>query len=97
MLQIFGPYKTFNVYNMQLNLKNVISYCSCSQIYIYFTILVAINCLVSEWSAWSSPGNLGQSSRSRMVLRHALNGGKECPPLVEHVKRELYWPYLCLK
>ena len=40
-------------------------------------------CIVSEWTAWTQADPSGKRFRSRMVLRPALNGGQECPELLE--------------
>ncbi|KAJ4451409.1 hypothetical protein ANN_02871, partial [Periplaneta americana] len=45
-----------------------------------------VACQVSEWEAWSPCSvscGIGESTRSRKVLRHALRGGGRCPPLAE--------------
>ena len=46
-------------------------------------ITVPLPCIVSEWTAWSAPDATGTRFRYRMMLRPALNGGKECPDLLE--------------
>lgn len=44
-------------------------------------IVVKRDCVVSEWSLWSSPNNNGASERTRTVEITPLHGGKACPPL----------------
>jgi hypothetical protein len=41
---------------------------------------------VSDWSDWSAPDATGSAFRYRMVTRPAINGGKECPELIQSRK-----------
>ena len=41
-----------------------------------------VNCVVSEWSAWSTCTN-GSQTRTRTVITPASNGGTACPVLTE--------------
>ena len=43
---------------------------------------LAVNCVVSEWSAWSECVN-GTETRTRTVVTPASNGGAACPALSE--------------
>ena len=50
------------------------------------------DCLLSEWSAWSrcvvdKCGN-GMQNRSRYMIEAELDGGRQCPPLVDG---EVHW------
>ena len=56
---------------------------------LYRFISVPLPCIVSEWTAWSEPDATGTRFRFRMMLRPALNGGKECPDLIELTKGEI--------
>ena len=47
---------------------------------------VKLPCIVSDWSEWSSPDATGTIYRHRMMTRPALNGGKECPELMQMKK-----------
>ena len=47
------------------------------------SISVPLPCIVSEWTAWSAPDATGTRYRVRYTLRPALNGGKECPDLMQ--------------
>ena len=38
---------------------------------------------MSEWTTWSAPDATGVRFRYRMMLRPALNGGKECQDLLQ--------------
>jgi len=38
---------------------------------------------VSEWTAWSAPDATGVRFRYRYMIRPPLNGGKECPDLLQ--------------
>ena len=38
---------------------------------------------MSDWSNWSEPDATGTRFRVRMMLRPALNGGKECEDLIQ--------------
>jgi hypothetical protein len=46
-------------------------------------IAVPLPCIVSEWTKWSAPDATGTRYRVRYMLRPALNGGKECPDLIQ--------------
>ena len=48
-----------------------------------FWITVPLPCIVSEWTNWSEPDATGTRFRFRMMLRPALNGGKECEDLMQ--------------
>ena len=43
---------------------------------------IAVNCVVSEWSAWSECIN-GTETRTRTIVTPASNGGAACPALSE--------------
>jgi hypothetical protein len=43
---------------------------------------IAVNCVVSEWSAWSECAN-GNQTRTRTIITPASNGGVACPVLSE--------------
>ena len=47
---------------------------------------VKLPCIVSDWSEWSKPDATGTIYRHRMMTRPALNGGKECPELMQMKK-----------
>jgi hypothetical protein len=47
---------------------------------------VPLPCIVSDWTNWSAPDATGFKFRYRMMLRPALNGGKECPDLLQMIK-----------
>jgi hypothetical protein len=49
--------------------------------FIFFS--APLPCIVSDWSDWSAPDATGTSFRYRMVTRPAINGGKECPELIQ--------------
>jgi len=49
---------------------------------------------VSEWSKWSAPDASGTRYRFRYMLRPALNGGKECPDLIQLGKGNIIVIYL---
>ena len=40
-------------------------------------------CIVAEWTNWSEPDATGTRFRYRYMVRPALNGGKECPDLLQ--------------
>lgn len=44
---------------------------------------VPIDCLVSEWNEWSPHNPSGRSRRERFVTQKNLNGGTECPVLLQ--------------
>ena len=46
---------------------------------------------MSPWTAWSKPDASGTIYRVRMVLRPALNGGKECEDLMQLNKGNYYY------
>ena len=49
-------------------------------------LLAPVDCVVSQWSAWSACTGCGQEavqSRTRIPVRRARNGGKRCGPLKE--------------
>jgi hypothetical protein len=53
-------------------------------IYVYHLfITVPLPCIVSDWSNWSAPDASGVRFRVRYMIRPALNGGKECPDLIQ--------------
>jgi hypothetical protein len=52
-----------------------------------------VNCVVSEWSAWSTCVN-GVQTRTRTVTQQPQNGGTPCPPLTE--TRECCNPVNCV-
>ncbi|XP_023719818.1 spondin-2 isoform X3 [Cryptotermes secundus] len=46
----------------------------------------AVSCQVGEWGPWSPCSlscGIGESTRSRKVLKHSRRGGRPCPPLAE--------------
>lgn len=45
--------------------------------------VVPIDCIVSEWSAWSQPTQTGTRARVRHVTTPPVNGGEKCPDLIE--------------
>ena len=47
---------------------------------------VPLPCIVSDWSEWSKPDVTGTIYRHRMMTRPPLNGGKECPELLQMKK-----------
>ena len=47
----------------------------------YFS--VPLPCIVGDWSAWSQPDATGTRYRIRFMARPPLNGGKECPDLIQ--------------
>ena len=49
--------------------------------YCFFT--VPLPCIVGDWSNWSAPDATGSRFRVRYMERPALNGGKECPDLIQ--------------
>ena len=50
---------------------------------IILIFIVPLPCIVPDWTTWSEPDATGTMFRFRMMLRPALNGGKECPDLME--------------
>ena len=46
-------------------------------------ISVPLPCIVADWSNWSAPDSTGVRFRYRYMIRPALNGGKECPDLMQ--------------
>ena len=44
---------------------------------------VPLPCIVTDWSNWSAPDASGVRFRVRYMTRPALNGGKECPDLIQ--------------
>lgn len=52
-----------------------------------------VNCVVSDWSAWSTCVN-GVQTRTRTVIQQPQNGGTACPPLTE--TRECCTPVNCV-
>jgi hypothetical protein len=57
--------------------------------------VLAVNCVVSDWSAWSACAN-GTQSRSRTVITHASNGGTACPVLQESQACSIPLPVNCV-
>ena len=56
-------------------------------VHFLFISTVKQDCKVTPWSEWGpcSPRcGVGVSQRTRSVLFLPLNGGKECPPLIEN-------------
>ena len=42
---------------------------------------------MSDWSSWGSADRkTGISTRTRRIVHKAVNGGKECPDLIERKK-----------
>ena len=62
----------------------------------YYFILVPLPCIVTDWSNWSAPDASGVRFRVRYMTRPALNGGKECPDLIQ-LGRGKYYLLLWLK
>ena len=55
-----------------------------TSIFIYLNFFtVPLPCIVSEWTAWSTPDATGVRFRYRYMIRPALNGGKECQDLIQ--------------
>jgi hypothetical protein len=52
-----------------------------------------VNCVVSDWGAWSTCVN-GTQTRTRTVVQQPQNGGTACPPLTE--SRECCNPVNCV-
>ena len=52
----------------------------------HFYLTVPLPCIVTDWTEWSAPDATGTSFRWRMVTRPSLNGGKECPDLIQSRK-----------
>ena len=48
---------------------------------------------MSEWTKWTAPDATGTTFRVRMVVRPALNGGKECEDLMQLKKGISSMPY----
>jgi hypothetical protein len=46
-------------------------------------ISVPLPCIVTDWSNWSAPDSTGVRFRYRYMTRPSLNGGKECPDLMQ--------------
>ncbi|XP_029946694.1 somatomedin-B and thrombospondin type-1 domain-containing protein [Salarias fasciatus] len=60
----------------------------------YETACPAVNCEVSEWTAWSGcaePCKATVRKRSRVILQEPLNAGEPCPTLEEHAGCAEYW------
>ena len=49
-------------------------------------VTVPLPCIVSDWTEWSKPDATGSTFRWRFVTRPSLNGGKECPDLIQSRK-----------
>jgi hypothetical protein len=43
---------------------------------------VPLPCIVGPWSSWAGPDATGSLFRYRIMVRPALNGGKQCPELI---------------
>jgi hypothetical protein len=52
-------------------------------IFFFLHFTVPLPCIVSDWSDWSAPDASGVRFRVRYMTRPALNGGKECPDLIQ--------------
>ena len=55
-------------------------------LFIFEFDLAPTDCVVSQWSVWSSCTGCGQDAiqtRTRVAVRRARNGGKRCGPLKE--------------
>ena len=48
--------------------------------------LVPLDCIVGDWTAWSKPDQTGTITRIRKQLRPSVNGGEECPNMIENKK-----------
>lgn len=53
-----------------------------------FIFTVQLPCIVTEWNVWTVVDATGVSYRYRYIVRPALNGGAECPPLIQSKKGE---------
>jgi len=49
-------------------------------------LTVSLDCVVSDWSAWTTADQTGTVTRIRMQVRPAINGGKKCPNMIESKK-----------
>ena len=47
---------------------------------------VPLPCLVNPWTDWIGPDPKGKTYRTRCIKRPALNGGADCPSLIEMKK-----------
>lgn len=59
-------------------------HCFSCHIYYVCACVLAVSCVVSEWSVWSGclePCKPTLRTRRRQVIQEARNGGKPCPPL----------------
>ena len=57
-------------------------------------LLVPLPCIVSDWSNWSAPDASGVRFRVRYMTKPALNGGKECPDLIQLGRGKFKLKYL---
>jgi hypothetical protein len=48
-----------------------------------YIVTVPLPCIVGDWSNWSAPDASGVRFRVRYMERPPLNGGKECPDLIQ--------------
>ena len=55
---------------------------------IYLT--VALDCLVGDWTDWSERNEDGKITRTRNVMRNAINGGAMCSNLEQTQLGNLY-------
>jgi hypothetical protein len=56
---------------------------SCMTLIIFCCCTLIHYGIVSDWTKWSAPDATGSAFRYRMVTRPAINGGKECPELIQ--------------
>lgn len=55
------------------------------------------HCKVGDWGEWSPCSKscgIGESIRSREILRHPKRGGQECPSLNGKIKSTIFLPVL---
>jgi hypothetical protein len=51
-------------------------------------LTVSLDCVVSDWSAWTTSDQTGTVTRIRMQVRPAINGGKKCPNMIESLYKQ---------
>ena len=65
---------------------NSVSYTCENNEYFCFTTGRAVACQVGEWQPWSPCSvscGIGESTRTRQVLKHSRRGSRRCPSLAE--------------
>ena len=70
--------------SLEISLSSIKTGRSLNELHNFFS--VKLPCIVSDWTAWTSPDATGTIYRYRMVVRPAINGGEECPELLEAKK-----------